>query len=1201
MAISFTPKQQQVIDLHDSNILVSAAAGSGKTAVLVERIIQMICDEERKVDIDRLLIVTFTSAAASEMRERISDAIARRLQDNPGSTHLQRQATLLHNALITTIDSFGLFILKNHFDVIGLDPAFRIGDEGELKLMKQEVLGGILEQAFEQSTPAFCDCVEFFCPDGKEKALENHITKLASYATSYPWPKEWLLERKQDYVMGNFAEFLQSPCGEYLVRYVKAMLTGCVQKLEQAESLCLQPDGPYKYADLLEKELEQAKALAQCDFEECVAGLQTLTFDKLPPCRDDSVSKEKQEYAKKLRDGSKKIYGELRALLCETPTETWVEQSTACVGPIAQLIDLTIAFMEGMQTKKQEKKIIDFSDMEHFALDILVTREQGAVEPSPVALGYRQYFEEVLIDEYQDINRVQEELLKSISGEEQGHFNRFMVGDVKQSIYKFRLAEPRLFLEKHETYQESGNYRRIDLSMNFRSRSQVIDTVNDVFSRIMSKENGGIVYDEDAALYQGATYPENPDCYSELLLVAEPEKGEELNKKEMEAFAIAQKIQDMMEHFQVTDKTSGALRKLSYRDIVILLRTNAGWDEEFKKILEEQGIPVYITSKTGYFAATEVQELLQFLRVLDNPRQDIPLFGVMKSIFGAFSEEEIAIVHAAHSQVSLYEALQRYVSDENAQEPLREKVEAFLQMLTSYRQCTIYMPTRELLTKLIEDFEYLAYVTALPAGSKRKANVEMLLTKASEYEKTSYSGLFHFVRYMEQMEKYDVDYGEADLLDENADVVRIMSIHKSKGLEFPVTFVAGLAKQFNMGDTNEALIVDMDLGIATNHVDSVKRTKSKTLRKLLIAQKMREDNLAEELRVLYVAMTRAREKLILTATVKEPEKAVAACGEPGGERLTYMEFVSAKSYLDFLLPICGQTALRVSAIAQQELVEKTLKGQVYLQERFAYLINENRGARNGEKREALAKRFQFVYPYEALSGLYTKTTVSELKIAAMADADEAAFHSFEEKEIVPYIPEFMREGETVSGTVRGNAYHRTMELLPLTTIFEKQFETVPESFAVFASKLQVEPLAQSVHEMLLELKGQGRLTEEYYQALREKKIVHFLQSEIAYRMWRAQVNGKLYREQPFVLGIPASRLNSDFPTSETVLIQGIIDVYFIEDGKIVLLDYKTDVIESMAALHKRYDVQLDYYAEALSRLCAMPVAEKRLYSFYLEE
>ncbi|MFR6053207.1 MAG: helicase-exonuclease AddAB subunit AddA [Waltera sp.] len=1273
MGMKFTPEQQRVIELHNSNILVSAAAGSGKTAVLVERIIRMICDGEHPADIDRLLIVTFTNAAAAEMRERIAAGITARLETDPGNEHIQKQSALLHNAQITTIDSFSLFLIRNHFNEIGLDPDFRVADEGEIKLLQQEVLAQLLEDAyagqFVPETPEqFHACVEYFCPGGRESVLEQHILNLSRYAGSFPWPAEWLEERKNDYAAGDMEALVCSDYGQYLTERVNRTVEGCLEKLREVKRLCELPDGPYMYGELTEAEIEQLERLTSCkDLEEQAAKVPAVTFARLPSKKDDSVDPAKRELAKAIRNSVKDTLSDLSESYFKTPLELAVEQGKACREPLRMLLDLVLEFDRRLLAAKQERHLIDFSDMEHYALQILLKREKVEetggtgtdhaetkyrIVPSDVAMEYRQYFQEILIDEYQDSNLVQEYLLSAISGEEEGRYNRFMVGDVKQSIYKFRLARPELFLEKYDTYQETGDLCRIDLAKNFRSRIQVVDAVNGVFSRIMSREIGGIAYDDKAALYPGAVYPaqEDPAYGSELLLIRKPEKGEREesgigeqhaegagvlvdydNVRQLEALAIAARIKQLKGSLQVMEKSTGELRPVRYSDMVILLRTTSGWDEEFKKILEQQGIPVYITSKTGYFGALEVQELLQFLRVLDNPRQDIPLFGVMQSVFGGFTQEEIAQIRSGgegHSRkrMTLYEALKEVAQSgrtveegeeisagESAGEEaeLSQKADTFLQRIGHYRDLTPFTSIRDLLQRILDDYDYLNYVTALPAGSKRRANVEMLLTKASAFEKTSYFGLFHFIRYMEQLEKYDVDYGEADTLDENADVVRIMSIHKSKGLEFPVVFVSGLSKRFNMQDANQSLIVDMDLGVAVDYVDSVRRIKNKTLRRTVLSAKMKEDNLAEELRVLYVALTRAREKLILTAVLDKADEKWELAQMTGQERLTYLDFCEAGSYMDFLLPILPQTGIAVKTLRTEDLAVEELREQLRMGDRREQLrliaCGETTLTGDPEENERklmyLRERFAYQYPHPGLQKLYTKTTVSELKIAAMAEKDEAAFHTFEEKEVVPYIPGFRREQEKVSGAVRGNAFHRVMELLDFMYVFVESglFEKCPGDYETYRKRLDAERLKNRLEEFLQRETVSLRLTEEYAKAVSLPKILNFLEQELAYRMWRAQEQGLLYREQPFVLGIDAKRLDPDLPEGEKVLIQGIIDVFFIEDGEIVLLDYKTDVIDSLEALWNRYNVQIQYYEEALTKLMQMPVKERILYSFYLEK
>lgn len=1187
MAVEFTPEQKQAVTLHHCNILVSAAAGSGKTAVLTQRIVDMVSRGENPVDIDRILVVTFTNAAAAEMRERISRAILAKLEEDGGNEHLQKQEALLHNAQITTIDSFCLFVLRNHFQDVALDPAFRVADEGEMELLRQEVLEKLLEERYAAGEEDFYRCVEYYCTGSRDSALEKHILELYRYALSYPFPEEWLERRRQDYRISTMEELENSEWGQYLLIHLQRTVKALGESMEEVERLCREPDGPYMYGETVEAEAEALKKLGGLKkLEEFERALPAFAFGRLPSKKDESVDAGKRELAKAMREevkeALKKLYGDYFSL----PLQTALRQSKDCAGVLDTLISLCLEFKKALDAGKREKKLLDFADIEHLALDILVSRdEEGRILPSKTAEEYREYFEEILIDEYQDSNLVQEYLLQAISGKG-GGYNRFMVGDVKQSIYKFRLARPELFLEKYQTYSAGqGELRRIDLHKNFRSRTEVIDTVNLVFSQIMTEEMGGIVYDESAALYPGASYPENQGTESELLLFEKPAEGEEETAKEAEALGIAQRIRRLMGEFLVTDKDSGALRPVRYGDIVVLLRTGSGWDEEFKTVLEKQGIPAHISGREGYFAAKEVRDVLQFLQVLDNPRQDIPLFGVMKSVFGGFTDEEAALIRSGEKREdgSFYAALCAWGAGETGtEESLTEKCRHFLEQIAKYRRFASYMPVRELLQTLVDEYAYMPYVAALPGGEKRLANVEMLFTKAADFEQNSYRGLFHFVRYIEQLEKYNVDFGEANALDENADVVRIMSIHKSKGLEFPVVIAAGLAKRFNMQDTARPLLADMDLGLGTDYVDPLLRVRNRTLRKNVLAAKMKLDNLAEELRILYVAMTRAKEKLILTAAVEDPE---TLARQEQGRRLSYIRLTQAGCFLDYLLPVFPN----VRTVSREEAAKELFREKLSQMDRREAL---GRSPLLSDKKqlEELLSRFAYRYPHEELKRLYTKTTVSELKKAAMEGGKEEARQElfparelFPEAEAKPYIPKFAREKETVSGTTRGSAMHRVMELLDLTREYGGE-----------------EELMREIEKFV----GDGRLTKEFAEAVKPEKLLGFLRTPTAARMKQAAKRGKLHREQPFVYGIEASRLPVEegqppFPQEEIVLIQGIVDAYLEEEDGILLLDYKTDVIESPRELTDRYRAQLDYYKEALESLTGKPVKEKLLYSFYL--
>ncbi len=1264
MGMKFTEDQQRVIDLRNCNILVSAAAGSGKTAVLVERIVELVsgsaCDSAQAVDIDRLLIVTFTNAAAAQMRERVTKALFDRVEAEPDNEHIKKQLMLIHNAKIMTIHSFCLYLIKNHFNDIGLDPDFRTADEGEMRLLKQEVLSELLEEQFAQGRQKFTDCVEYFAYDGREKRLEELIERLYTFSESYPFPEKWLRQHRMDYHVETFEELVKTEWFAGMMQEISVLLQECKEQEEAALKVCEEPDGPYFYAAALEQdqkliagleqelsrvvqaasESEQSVSPAEMDvsaakdaFEALAARVQDISYARMAPKKDDSVSAEKRELVKAMRERVKSLLGTLSEKYFASGPQQWLAECRQADAALCELVDLALLFGERLTEKKREKNLLDFEDMEHLALQILLKeKENGQMVPSDTALEYREQFAEILIDEYQDSNLVQEFLLQSISGEDDGRFNRFMVGDVKQSIYKFRLARPELFLEKFATYQkEDGSCVRVDLKQNFRSRHEVTDCVNDLFLQLMHRELGGVEYDADAALYpaaqfpeadgaaaearekgaapggeemQGSDAPEGEDCeastaYSpyepELCIAAiSGEKGED--PKELEAKMIAGKIREIVGKLPVRDSESGQLRPARYQDIVILLRTTSGWDETFKKILEENAIPVFVTSKTGYFAATEVQTVLNFLRVLNNPLQEIPLFGVLKSVLFGFSDAQLATLRALDEtrKRCLYDCVKLAAGEGESGEgsvgygsrsdcadaPLREKCCSFLSFLNRYREYAVYLPIHKLMEQFLEETGYLYTVSALPGGVQRRINVEMLLTRAESFEKTSYSGLFHFIRYMEQLEKYDIDYGETGASDENADVVRIMSIHKSKGLEFPVCFVSGLSKRFNRQDSAAPVLMDMDLGLAIDWVDPTARIRHTTLKKNVLARKLNADSMGEELRVLYVALTRAEEKLILTGTCKE-DKLPQEDAAPGAYGYSALRLQEASSYYDLVLPAWQSAGRRIQICTQEELLQAELV-RASLGYNSRQKLLEEAGKEPEAAELALCERLQKPYAHENLAGLFVKTTVSELKKEGMQEEAAEGLALFPEEEVVPYLPQFVREQEeTVSGTTRGSAYHRLLEIFP----FERQ-----ENWT-----------AAKIRTVIEECKADRRLSEEYAAAINVYKIRAFLQTPLAARMAKAAKNNRLHREQPFVLGRSANRLNTDFPEDETVLIQGIIDVYLEEEDGIVLVDYKTDLVKDPKELILRYRVQLDYYEEALVRLTGKCVKEKLIYSFGLEQ
>lgn len=1192
--MQFTNDQQRVIDARKKNILVSAAAGSGKTAVLVERIIQMVIDEKEPKDIDKLLIVTFTSAAAAEMRERIFAAINNELLKKPESEHLQRQAALIHNAKITTIHSFCLEVIRNYFSEIGLDPSFRIADEGELKLLKKDTMEALLEDKYKEAEQEFLHFVETYSRGNNDKALEEYIEKIYGFTMSFPMPESFLNNCVESMENTDKELVLNSPYMAYLLDYVKNVLIGLEDALNSALKITEMPDGPYMYADNLTEDLEIIHNITKIcnDYETLGKALSTVKFGTLSRKSDSSVSEEKKECVKAIRNDVKDCIKKLHEKFFFDELENVVYFEKQAAGALKTLFDLVKQFTERLKAAKQEKNIIDFNDMEHYALQILVKEENGVIVPTKVAVDYQNYFAEIVVDEYQDSNLVQEYILEAVSGEKTGNFNRFMVGDVKQSIYRFRLARPELFMEKYENYpKQPESCEVIDLSMNFRSRKEVLDCTNTVFSKIMTSSFGGITYDEAAALYYGATYyPEEGNYDSELLLIEKPDKEEADNAKEREAKVVAEKIKKLVGTQLVYDKNTGNTRLASYRDIVILLRSNKGWDDVFKKVLAEELIPCHTESKSGYFDTPEVRNVVEFLKVIDNPMQDIPLFGVMTSVFGGFTDEEMAIIKSDCDDKceGLYEAVKQY--GETQESALAKKVTAFLTMIADYRMKARFMPIRQLLQQLFTQFHYVAVVCAMKGGEQRRANVELLLQKASAYEQTSYFGAFHFVRYLQQIMEKEVDYGEADILDEQADVVRIMSIHKSKGLEFPICFVAGLGKKINFMDAYQVLVTDSDLGVGTECIDYEKRLQSKTLSKNVIVQKMLNDALAEEIRVLYVAFTRAREKLILSGCVSNMDKKLSSLMKyrgRGAKPLPLYELSGVTSALDYILMALAEnedmSPVKLQCIRSEDM--PFLQASSELTEEYGKVLFEKQVFQyvTVDNAKELKERLSYYYGHKNLSKLFTKTTVSELKKAAFSVEDEAKPMFEEEKEKVT-VPKFMKGEETVLGTTRGTAFHKVMEVLPF-----EQFEA------------EKEIIAEVVQKAMEEQADSGKLPKEYIAIVSVNKVVNFINSDLGKRMIVAAKADKLYKEQPFVYGIAADRLNKEFPATETVLIQGIIDAYFEEDDKVVLLDYKTDVIDNEETLVKRYQVQLDYYAEVLEKLLSKPIADIVIYSFYLEK
>ena len=1307
MGVSWTTEQQQVIDLRNRNILVSAAAGSGKTAVLVERIVKIITDKNHPVDIDHLLIVTFTNAAAAEMRERIGNAIEKALDEQPGDEHLLRQLTLIHNAQITTIDSFCLYVVRNHFHEIDLEPNFRIGDEGELKLLREDVLGKVLEQNYEEPSEAFSDFVEGYASGRTDAALNEMILQLYEFSRSYPWPEKWLDSFVGAYRIETREELDRAEWLAPLTENIRFVLKDCEQLLKQALAVTQQDDGPDMYEKAVRSDLEKYEGLSKLtSFCELSKALSNIKYDRLASSRGFEGDPDKLELVKSLREQAKDVVKKLCKQYFFCSPEMMIEQLERTEPMLEEVVRLTKQFADEFAAAKRRKNLVDFHDVEHFALQILVDEETEKAKKT--AEEFRDTFEEIMIDEYQDSNEVQETLLRSISREERGENNIFMVGDVKQSIYRFRLARPELFMKKYDSYSlEESTTQRIDLHKNFRSREEVLTCTNDIFYKIMARSLGNVEYDAEAALYPGASYPamlvqENPagekaaedekvsgkqiNGFTPEILLADSndellEDTDFSDKKTLEAKMVAEKIRHLMKTQPVTDKATGELRMARYADIVILLRSLSGWADSLVEVLNGNGIPAHTVSSTGYFSTVEVQTVLSMLRLLDNPRQDIPMAAVLRSPMAGLTDEELAVLRLEDGSVPFHEAVlelaeglyeedgQKEISNpeadqkqgKNADEKPENHIEStahrkLLKFYKKYRQLRQLVPDtpiHELIEIILRETGYGHYVAAMPAGNRRTANLNMLLEKAAAYEKTSYKGLFHFVRYIDELQKYDVDFGEADMVGENEDVVRIMSIHKSKGLEFPIVIVSGMGKNFNKQDTRSKMVLHPELGIGLDYMDGKKRIKSPTIAKKAIAKQIDLENLGEELRVLYVALTRAKEKLILTGTLKDaPEKleffrqqAALYAHSSDTTAIPYLTRESAAGYLDWILPavLSYGDKYPVRIVEAAELVLDEVENQLEQNENLTERIVEIEAA-DTQLVGQLKQRFSQRYPYQTDILRKNKYSVSELKHRAMREKFEAeqeeTVPAFLEEPVTPTIPLFIQrqgiveqeaqnkaqdagqeaeskaeqkiESNTANrGALRGTAVHRVMECYDFTS-------------------------EKSVQEQMDAMEKEEKITADMRTLVKERIVADFVSSETGKRMALAQRMGALYREKPFVMGFTeeelerygfgagAQMIENEAQTenaqqeimSENVsqenhmheedltLIQGIIDVFWIEDDGITVLDYKTDRVDTAQELIDRYATQLKLYADALERVFAtrkLKVKEILIYSFRLEK
>lgn len=1230
--VTWTDDQWKAIMAKNRDILVAAAAGSGKTAVLVERIIQKVLSADDPVNVDELLVVTFTNASAAEMRHRIGEALEKAIQSDPQSRHLRKQLSLLNKASISTLHSFCLEVIRRYYYLIDIDPGFRIADETEAQLLRDEVMDELFEEEYgKKDNDAFFRLVDAFTSDRSDASLMEIVRFIYDFSMSNPLPEKYLQSIVEMYETDPEEGVDDLPFVSALLYDIELQLFNASELIGKALEMSKLPGGPapraLNYMDDLQL-INTLSAAKKDSWQTLYNAMQTISFSTAKQCRGDDFNKELVEEAGKLRDKAKKIINGLKDELFSRRPESFLRDMTEMRPLIETLVSLVKFFSLRFSEAKRERGLVDFADLEHCCLAILAedVSESGDFLPSEAAVFYRNHFREVLVDEYQDTNMVQETVLKLVAKGQDEPGNLFMVGDVKQSIYRFRLAEPNLFLGKYNKFDSDGNTLglRIDLSRNFRSRKEVLDGTNYIFKQIMGVNVGEIEYDGSAELKLGASYPEE-NIPVELMLIERNDAGEdmasqgedsayesefdrvELEQSQLEAKALAQKIKELIENktavFNSKTKTN---RPLMYKDVVILLRSMT-WAPQIMEEFKQQGIPIYANLSTGYFEATEIAIMMSLLRVIDNPYQDIPLASVLRSPIVGLNEEELAQLRIYNKRGSYWEAVETYMrsSSPDINSDLQDRLALFSEMLGNWRAMARQGSLSELIWQLYRDTQFYDFAGGLPGGKQRQANLRALYDRARQYEETSFRGLFRFLRFIERMMERGDDLGAARALGEQEDVVRLMTIHSSKGLEFPIVFIAGLSRHFNQMDIRKSYLIDKEFGFAAKYVDPVKRISYPSLPQIAFKRKKRMEMLAEEMRVLYVALTRAKERLYMIASIKDIEKKLeqwkAASSHPEWLLKDY-ERAGASSYLDWVGPTlfrhqdCGDgltnlipeeisahpSLWKINRLNAEELVSKENLEEEE-QDKFLELVEQGKGVPiESTEAQQVFNMLSWEYSFQDAATHRSKQSVSEMKRhREIADENSGTDLLRKFKKTHLNRPRFMQE-KTITPAERGTALHMVMQHVDF-------------------SKPVTIPVLQ---ELLSSMVKDELLTDEQLQVIEPELIVQFFKSELGHRLQKAKY---IKREIPFTMSLPAKEVYMDWKEeNESIFVQGVIDCVFEDEQGLVLLDYKSDTIQgrykggfeqARPLIENRYKMQIDLYTKALEQIWKRKVDERYLFLF----
>ena len=1199
--VKWTKEQMQAIKEKDSNILVAAAAGSGKTAVLVERIINKIINEN--IDIDRLLVVTFTNAAAAEMRERVLEAIYKKIDEEPDNINLQRQVTLLNKASICTIDSFCLDVVRNNFyQLENISPNFRIADTTEIELLKQEILEDMFEIKYEKEDEKFSSLINTYTSYRDDTPLKDLILKIYTYIQSDPFPSEWLKGKIELFNIEDInKDFSERIYGKILLEEIQEELIDDIRTMEEVKKTLSNNSELEKFYITVCDDIDKIQKLINNldNWDKAYQCYSDFKFATWPRKKCDSEIKEN---AKIIRDDmKKKLTNKLNKILICSSEEANLDIQE--MYPILNnLKDIILEFSDEFSKRKRNKNIVDFNDIEHLALNILLKKENDKIEITEVAKKYQEKFIEIAIDEYQDSNMVQEYILTSISKEN----NIFMVGDVKQSIYKFRQAMPELFLSKYRNYKikqekEKGDSLKIQLFKNFRSRDNVLDFTNLIFQDIMDEKLGEINYDEREYLNLGANYKEiNQNLKTEINIINlnEEEKeeyiedGDEEEEKEqleriediqVEARFVANKIKELVDSkFQIFDRKLNGFRNIKYKDIVILLRSTRMNAPIFEEEISNLDMPVFSESSQEYLNSIEIQTIISLLKIIDNPIQDIPLVTVLRSHIGKFTDDELVEIRLSDKYDNFYDAMQKAKMSVNAN--LKNKIDTFFKQLEIWRKEQEYLALDEFIWKLYTDTGFYNYVGLMQNGDLKQANLKMLFERAKQYETASFKGLYNFINFIEKIHTSSGDLGSAKLIGENDDVIRIMSIHKSKGLEFPVVFLSSTGKQFNLMDLNQNILLHQELGIGVKYIDYNKQVQYDTLTKEAIKNKILTETLSEEMRILYVALTRAKEKLYITGLKKDYEKEVEKMQvqvnkyPKENNKINHILVKKYKKYLDWILLVYLYEKEQVKDLMELKVINKidVLKN-ISKEEKEEIDVQKilNSKAKNKKKVEELDDILKYNYKYKLATTIPTMTSVTQIK-QLKNNKDNQIIR----RDITFNTPNFMRNDEEkkISAAEKGTLVHLCMQRL-----------NIKEEYNL-----------EKIKQLINDLVKRDIINKIEADNINPYKILNFTKSEI----WKEMKNAKkIYKERPFFINIPAKDIYNE-ELEEELLVQGIIDLYYInQNNEIILVDYKTDYVEKdkKQELISKYKAQLDLYKKALEETYKKKVKNVYIYSVYLEE